>query len=134
MKKRKMVLILSIFLLKACDKGVNLQDTPNNTAKELIATLNLEKTQPQASNFAYESFKELFADEFQENATKEKFNEFKNIIGYSTMSEYITCVPVKLQNGQGLIVYIVPSPTEEKYEVYDIVKMTEEVREFFFPE
>ena len=134
MKKTKLTLILSILLITACSQETNLQATPSQTAQELISTLMLEQSQPQAGTFAYESFKELFAEEFVKNATKEKFTGFKNLIGSSTGAEYITCIPIKLENGVGVLIYIVPSPNDEKYEIYDIVNLQDEVTEYFFPE
>ena len=52
-------------------------------------------------------------------------------MGSSTLSSSTICVPIVFDNGNVALIYLLSLPDEDRYEVYDIVIVPDEVEEFF---
>lgn len=129
MKMLKRILIIMLFLVMVGCQNPNLQETPSETINELYAALtgDLGTTiEPY-----YEDYVNLFNEYAKENATKEKFQGLRNVIGSSTGGSQSTFSMMTFNNGSIMLVQLALNSKTDKYEIYNIYVVPEEMRYYF---
>lgn len=125
----KRIFIIMLFLVMVGCQNPNLQETPSETINELYAALtgDLGTTiEPY-----YEDYVNLFNEYAKENATKEKFQGLRNVIGSSTGGSQSTFSMMTFNNGSIMLVQLALNSKTDKYEIYNIYVVPEEMRYYF---
>lgn len=125
----KRIFIIMLFLVMVGCQNPNLQETPSETINELYAALtgDLGTTiEPY-----YEDYVNLFNEYAKENATKEKFQGLRNVIGSSTGGSQSTFSMMTFNNGSIMLVQLDLNSKTDKYEIYNIYVVPEEMRYYF---
>lgn len=108
---RLKIVILSIIIsscslvLMSCNPR-NKTNSPNSIVSDLMESLTLEQSQPEAKDYAYEIFQNLFNENSLENANKDLFKSLKNVVGSSSNTTHTLVLPIKLENGKGILAYL----------------------------
>lgn len=124
MKKRILLLIiftLIISLFVACE---SVPGTKADT--QLNATLMLEIA---LSTKNYEKFNELFSEERKNVISKNKFNEYTNLMTEDSKYEFYNLI--KYRNDEMFLVKFAPAKIDGEYKIENVVRIPKEMRKLF---
>lgn len=125
----KKFIIISAFILMVGCQNPNLQETPSDTSVQLFMALTNDLC--ETDDAYYEDYVKLFHEYAKENATRETFDKLRGELNYASAASHATFEIMQLNNGQMLLVYFVAWPEDDKYEIYDIYVVPEEIKDYF---
>lgn len=114
-------LIISCLWLTSCTEDKKLKpDTPTNAG--WLTKLAID-------NNNYESFNSLFSEGRKGIITEENFNELTNMT--TAVSEHKLYDIITFENGEMLMVRLTSEKINGEYQVEDVIRIPDEMKEFF---
>jgi hypothetical protein len=123
---KKVIVIISLIIiyylgLIFCTEGKVLKsNTPINAGRLIKLTID---------DNDYEAFNNLFSKGRKGIITKEDFNEFNNIT--TAGSSHRLYDIITFQNGEMLLVRLTPEKINREYQVEDVIRIPDEMKQFF---